>query len=533
MSCPREAELEAVASGQRTDLASHLGTCTRCSGRVRELKRIRTLLGSLEPLEVSELEWRRIDKHVIEAMSRAPSRPSISEFFERLPMRFVVPGIGLAMTAAVVLLTIYGPRRPVVSHELAGTQPHPVLPERAAKPALALAVGGDARSAHSPAVLEGDELSTGAGSLEVQTAPATGIQLAPHSQAKATRLRDGETEFLLGSGELLAEVKPLQAGQEFRVRSGDLTVHVVGTAFLVGRTEHAVRVAVVHGRVRVDRAGQADEVFVSGGTEITVADTQPLGEVQVNPMESALAERFPLGFPDMPLEQVQAQFHPAAIDSEPQGARTRLDGAERGLTPLTVLAEVGSHEVSVSLPGHAAQKAQLRVDATPSRTQLTLQPVVPVEDVQAPTPAPTPSANANKRSRHSVATSASNSAVAPTPTPTPEPPAAAKSAPTSAPQEAPAPAQVSFQEAFHTAAVSHQAEVQRCFEAGDASYERRIHLVLNIQPTGRIAPPVDAEEPGVDQAFMDCVTAVARSWEFPAPGRSYEISIPYDVRPKR
>src|SRR6185437_9690690 len=135
-----------------------------------------------------------------------------------------------------------------------------------AQPAVALAMGGDAHTGRGgPELLEGDALDAASGSIEVQTAPATGIALAAGAKARASRLRVGETAFTLESGQLLAEVKPLARGASFSVKAGDLTVHVVGTAFLVERLSGKVRVAVVHGRVRVDREGQPnDALYVPG-----------------------------------------------------------------------------------------------------------------------------------------------------------------------------------------------------------------------------------------------------------------------------
>jgi hypothetical protein len=94
------------------------------------------------------------------------------------------------------------------------------------------------------------------------------------------------------------------------------------------------------------------------------------------------------------------------------------------------------------------------------------------------------------------------------------------------------PSPITFQQAFADAARSHQGEVERCFDqhvSGDERYERTIHLAVNVQASGRVTPPLGAEEPGLDRGFLDCVTSAAREWTFPAAGRTYEIGIPYQV----
>jgi hypothetical protein len=368
--------------------------------------------------------------------------------------------------------------------------------------ALAIAIGGDAHTLHPPRISEGEVLNAGTGSLVVQTAPETGVLLEKNGEAVMSRLRKGDTELTLNSGEILVEVKPLQVGESFSVRAGAYVVHVVGTAFSVRRTPTGVAVAVVHGRVRVSRDGDPEEVFISGGNQVEFSSSGSMAQAAApSSIDASLASRFPLSLPDLTPEEVLARYSSASITTTPSGAAARMDGAERGVTPLTVYAAQGSHDLSVTLPGHVPEKARLQLGAAAATASVQLAPSVAIEDIPAPVPAPEPPPPAVRRS------SAPPRRFAPVP-------------------EVP---KVSFQQAFHEAAVGHRQEVSRCAARADQWIPSQIHLAVDVQADGHVAPPVQAEEPGVDEQFMECINSAARTWAFPAPGQSVTITIPYEV----
>lgn len=487
---PSSAELDTLARGtELPELMAHVAACPGCVAKLRERRALLGVLSELQPHEPSELEWKRVDRHVLEAMDRdiAARAKGRSAWF------IAIPALAAVGACAVVGLKLLSMSQPPVPQAF-------VAPPM---PAVALAEGGEARTGRSgPEILEGDLLDASRGTLQVQTAPATGIALSRGARARASRLRVGETGFTLEQGELLAEVKPLAPGAQFAVHAGDLTVHVVGTAFTVMREAGQVKVAVLHGRVRVDRAGKPGEIFVPGGSAVAIPDGAALEGVALAPVEASLASRFPLGFPDLQPDEVERQYGQAEIESEPAGADARLDGASRGVTPLTVLAAEGTHQVELRLPGRAPQKHTLKVSRTRAQATISL-PLAPEPVVAAP--------------------------VAP-PAPVVQPPARSHKTPIAAPAQ---PVQVSFAEALHSSAVSHRQEVQACYTQLNGELDRRLHLVFALQPTGAVAPPVRVEEPGVDPAFADCVTRAARTWSFPPPGREFEVSIPFDLTTPR
>lgn len=67
----------------------------------------------------------------------------------------------------------------------------------------------------------------------------------------------GDERVLLGNGQLLIEVAPLQPGERFRVLCGDAEVEVRGTSFEVDAAgDHLLGVRVLHGRVEVRPSGE-------------------------------------------------------------------------------------------------------------------------------------------------------------------------------------------------------------------------------------------------------------------------------------
>lgn len=90
-------------------------------------------------------------------------------------------------------------------------------------------------------------------------APQTALDIAVDADGRRVTLRHGTAFF---------EVKPDPA-RPFAVGAGAVRTTVLGTAFEVGRDGDAVRVAVEHGRVRVDGADAA-AVTLSAGQAVRI-----------------------------------------------------------------------------------------------------------------------------------------------------------------------------------------------------------------------------------------------------------------------
>jgi len=96
----------------------------------------------------------------------------------------------------------------------------------------------------------------------VQLDDGSRIELSPHASIVGVARSEAELSLELETGEAAFEVA-LDAHRTFRVRSGDVLVQVLGTAFTVERSEGRVTVAVSRGRVEVLR-GEERSVLGAG-----------------------------------------------------------------------------------------------------------------------------------------------------------------------------------------------------------------------------------------------------------------------------
>lgn len=86
---------------------------------------------------------------------------------------------------------------------------------------------------------------------------------APQSELEVVRRSADRTLVRLSSGAADFEIQPLGEGQSFRVRTPEVEVEVVGTAFRVSTADGCSTVTVSEGRVRVT-AGQASSLLGAG-----------------------------------------------------------------------------------------------------------------------------------------------------------------------------------------------------------------------------------------------------------------------------
>jgi serine/threonine protein kinase len=70
------------------------------------------------------------------------------------------------------------------------------------------------------------------------------------------------------------------------------------------------------------------------------------------------------------------------IDSDPSGAQIFIDGQVKGTSPAKITAEVGKHEVRLSMPGYYEWEAEVVLNN--KGQQLPKIELVPVEDKSAP-----------------------------------------------------------------------------------------------------------------------------------------------------
>lgn len=99
------------------------------------------------------------------------------------------------------------------------------------------------------------DLSSGSAIASYHLADGTRVTLAPGSALDVDIARTGERHIKLLDGEVMFDVAH-DAARPFVIRSGEGSIHVLGTAFSVRRTGGMTRVLVTRGRVQVNSGAQ-------------------------------------------------------------------------------------------------------------------------------------------------------------------------------------------------------------------------------------------------------------------------------------
>lgn len=497
MGCPPRVNLEDFAAARLSSsdaraFEAHQATCARCGPRVARVRSIRALLSSYEPPEPTELDWARMDRKVLSALAVPPAAP-------RHRLRDLLPPLALgALASSALTFGLLRAPRPAV----------PADSPPAYANALAVALGPDSLArapGGGPALLEsepqvrpGSHLFSGAGSISLQTAAATGIHLGPESHGVLEKLAPGHTELRLVEGLLLAEVKPLAPGQRFEVTVGDLRIQVRGTAFAVERSSGVTSVSVVHGLVEVQRDGGAARLL-GGPSSLTVRDGAPLAEP--GSLDGDLAARFPLSFTDAPVESVIEKGKLARLHSIPEGAEVWVGGAFRGTTPLLVLLPPGRQ--SVRLRSLGRPELDLDLDAGVQPVELATLPPLDADKTLF-----------QKGAGHREQTPG---------------PSAARASPV-APLDS---AQSEVRNAMQLQVRSHMDELVRCYERAmkrNPSLAGALTLDISLDGAG-VVRGVRAREP-VDPRFLDCAAESIRGWSLPGTGHDESVQIPLQLSRK-
>ena len=127
------------------------------------------------------------------------------------------------------------------------------------------------------------------------------------SVIKVSMLRDRRTITLV-SGEALFQVAH-DPSRPFDVKTGDTTVRAVGTQFDVDRRAAGTTVTVVEGKVAVFNDGEADNLPLAAGEQLTVVPRMKLHAIRANVAAATAWTQRKLIFENRPLGEVAAEFN--------------------------------------------------------------------------------------------------------------------------------------------------------------------------------------------------------------------------------
>ncbi|TNF28784.1 MAG: hypothetical protein EP329_17250 [Deltaproteobacteria bacterium] len=269
----KRAIAQAISLGDLPEAhAAHAAACPECGGllnRYRHLDRVtrRTRRVLETEVDLSPNDWVRVREGIDRAVTRRrPVLPMLlagAVTIAAVVLAFVIVRGGQAAetgrTSALALDQVESPSAPQVA-----VAP-PATPE-----VMVAAEGGKAL-----AVAAGDVLAAGDAPRTLDAFGRHHVTLSANSQLRVLDWAADKMALEVVSGEVTCDVNRTLDEDVFEVRSGDVTVHVLGTVFSVARdAEGSTRVAVTRGRVGVlEGTGAMRELGAGESMTVSAAST--------------------------------------------------------------------------------------------------------------------------------------------------------------------------------------------------------------------------------------------------------------------
>ncbi len=283
----------------------------------------------------------------------APGRNSARRF----PRRWT-PAALVAMLAAATLAFLLLPSKHAVE-----TVSGPVTFARA--PAeWRLALSGSEVQVDGEAAQAGRQLAVGAilttgeqhACMTLERVAAVCLDANSSVRVTADLPASGERQLEVLGGTLVADVVERRDPTAFSLTSGSLEARALGTFFGLEVDDRGRKlVAVLEGRVEVS-AGSISSVL-SPSEQWLVAPADP-GPQTLTPAR-ALRYRELVSRPEI-WRHGGTSVH---IETTPRGAEVSLDGELVGVSPLSILAAPGEHQVRVALANHAPAELSVNLSA--------------------------------------------------------------------------------------------------------------------------------------------------------------------------
>jgi len=283
-------------------LRHHVQVCPDCRAAASTRTTVRRSVHGADDV-IDDLTKARVLGRILDELERVPvRRPALpsrggdpDSALSRRPRRArLVWSLALAVACGVVLgVSVRG-------RDAADKTP-PVVSGRLTLEPYALHVGGDVPTALPRDGLDRLQLPAHAW-MRARLGPSADLTLLGPLELTVRESRDLRVELALTRGALVGDFDGT-GGRRLRIGTGDATVDIVGTRFLVEANLDRTRVSVAHGRVRVESQGRVRMIDggMSWSTEKDEAEPLPKpvaalferaargtwGEVNVDPQESA------------------------------------------------------------------------------------------------------------------------------------------------------------------------------------------------------------------------------------------------------
>ncbi len=336
--------LDALALGEdRAEARAHRQGCPDCAARVAKLALLREGFSADDAL--SDLARARLGARLLTAVDE--ERPRVSAHLSR--------SLALAAAAALVLLlglclrtSTSSPRAAVIlAGQPAGSSPLVgVAVEPASWPGAALLVGRELVRIELPAGVV----------LRARLGDQAVLGLEGPAELAVEHADGADVTLGLARGRILGSYDGARGGR-LTIRAPGAVASVIGTLFLVDARRPAVRVAVAHGRVRVQ--GRSETALVEGRE----AWSEPRGLTALDGREQRELERFE-----------------ASLAPEEEEARASREGEAAGRAEARHQSAAGPRADRSRQPRSPAAAASRRPAPAPA-------PAVRPPPPQPPTPA--------------------------------------------------------------------------------------------------------------------------------------------------
>ncbi len=252
-----------LGPGEKRGLEDHLDGCPECREQLASVQIAREALEGARAT-IPQVTWSKVD----EVIGALVEKRLASQARRPMLLRLSFAG-GLAVAAAAAALFVLTRPEPVAVAEpvaMVNVPPRPVT-------ARVDRAEGLSRDGEHGSLLDGTELHSGdalsttaSGKAFLHLPDLSHLRVGAASHVTLTQAEADDVALALESGHVAVRASH-QDRKGFVVRSGGLTVHVVGTVFAVTKSTLGTEVAVSEGRVRVEVPGH-DDVFVGLGERL-------------------------------------------------------------------------------------------------------------------------------------------------------------------------------------------------------------------------------------------------------------------------